>query len=171
MSAHAAWLQHRVRCIVPLLALAVAGCVSLPAQAPLDGMPIDAFVDDLKAQLRDVHWHVRSSTLGCEGSGVREVDLRDGVITVSMQRIEQVQAGASMKVVAVPLGGGIASPSLGADGSRKRTQELTLKLAVAGDASVVDFDHAADTERRWRARSMPRSTASCAPATTSPASA
>ncbi len=145
MSARAARLQRRFRCIVPLLALAVAGCVSLPAQAPLDGMPIDAFVDDLKAQLRDVHWHVRGSTLGCEGSGVREVDLRDGVITVSMQRIEQVQAGASVKVVAVPLGGGIASPSLGADGSRKRTQELTLKLAVAGDAGVVDFDRAADT--------------------------
>jgi len=34
------------------------------------------------------------------------------------------------------------SPSLGADSSRRNSQQMTLKLAVAGDVPVVDFDHA-----------------------------
>lgn len=145
MSVRGERARHGLRRMLALGALAAAGCASLPPQPALDGMPIDAFLDDLKSQLSDVHWHVRGNALGCDGSGPREVDLRDGAITVSLQRIEQMQAGASVRMVAVPLGAVTVAPSLGADGARKRTQELTLKLAVAGDTTIVDFDHAAQT--------------------------
>jgi hypothetical protein len=127
-------------CIV--LALAAAGCASMPAQAPLDGMPLDAFLDDLKAQLREVHWHVRGAGLGCDGTGPREVDLRDGTIAVDMQRIAQVDTGASVKLVAIPLGGIAVVPSLAADATRKEKQSLSFKLAVEGPAEVVDFERA-----------------------------
>lgn len=125
-----------------MAALAASGCASIPAQAPLDGMPLDAFLDDLKSQLREVHWHVRGAGLACDGAGPREVDLRDGTIAVEMERIAQVDAGASIRLVAVPLAGLAVTPSVAAEASQKRTQSLSLKLAVEGPAGAVDFDHA-----------------------------
>jgi hypothetical protein len=139
-AAPAAVRAWRHLCVVA--ALAAAGCASMPAQAPLDGMPLGAFLDDLKAQLREVHWHVRGTSLGCDGTGPREVDLRDGVIVVEMERVAQVDAGASVRLVAVPLAGLALTPSLAAGQTQKRTQSLSLKLAVEGPAGVVDFDHA-----------------------------
>ena len=125
-----------------VLALAAAGCASMPAATSVDGMPVDAFIDDLKSQLRQVHWHVRGTVHGGGSNELREVDLHDAAIVLSMDRIEQAQAGASVKLVAVPLGAVALSPSLGYEASRRNAQQLTLKLAVAGDAPVVDFDRA-----------------------------
>jgi hypothetical protein len=125
-----------------MLALLVGGCASMPASTIVDGMPVDAFIDDLKSQLREVHWHVRGNVHGCGTSEVREVDLRDAAVVLSMERIEQAEAGATVKLVAVPLGGIALAPSLAGDASRRNAQQLTLKLAVAGDAPIVDFDHA-----------------------------
>lgn len=125
-----------------MLALVAAGCASMPATTVVDGMPVDTFIDDLKSQLRQVHWHVRGNVHGCGSNELREVDLRDAAIVLSMDRIEQVQSGASVKLVAVPLGGVALSPAFAYDASRRNAQQLTLKLAVAGDAPVVDFDRA-----------------------------
>jgi hypothetical protein len=132
---------HPGRCLW-LLALLAAGCASMPATTIVDGMPVDAFIDDLKAQLRQVHWHVRGNVHGCGEGMPREVDLRDGSVTLVMDRLEQVETGAAIKLVAVPLAGFALSPSIGADQSRKNSQQLTLKLAIAGNVPVVDFDHA-----------------------------
>lgn len=135
-------MNPQARCARHLwtLALLFAGCTSMPATSIVEGMPVDAFIDDLKAQLRQVHWHVRGNVQGCGANDPREVDLRDGDITLVMNRLQQVEAGATVKLVAVPLAGVAISPSIGADASRKDTQTLTLKLAVAGDVPVVDFD-------------------------------
>ncbi|MEO6928594.1 MAG: hypothetical protein ABI190_05455 [Casimicrobiaceae bacterium] len=124
-----------------LLPWLIAGCASMPATSIVDGMPVDAFIDDLKAQLREVHWHVRGSLHGCSGD-LREVDLRDAGITLVLDRLEQVEAGASAKLVAVPLAGIALAPSASADVTRRNSQQLTLKLAVDGDVPVIDFDHA-----------------------------
>jgi hypothetical protein len=59
-----------------------------------------------------------------------------------MERIAQVDGGASVKLVAVPLGGVALAPGLAVDATRKRTQSLAVKLAVAGPVDVVDFERA-----------------------------
>jgi hypothetical protein len=128
--------------IVAALALTCAGCASLASPVAPDGMPLDAFLDDLKTQLREVHWHVRGDVLGCDGSGPREVDLRDATITLELARIEQRDVDASVKLVALPLGALAVSPGLSAEASGKRSQTLSVKLAAAGDAPVVDLAHA-----------------------------
>lgn len=114
----------------------------MPATTTVDGMPVDAFLDDLKSQLRQVHWHVRGRIQGCGAADLREVDLRDGTVTLVLDRLQQVDAGTSVKLVAVPLAHVALSPTIAVDASRKETQKLTLKLAVAGDVPLVDFDHA-----------------------------
>ena len=124
------------------VALLTGGCASMPASTPVDGMPVAAFIDDLKAQLREVHWHVRGRLRGCGTDELREVDLRNGDVTLQLERIEQAQAGASVRLVAVPLAGIGVSPSLAADTSRRHSQQMTLKLAVAGDVPAVDFERA-----------------------------
>ncbi|MEO8850078.1 MAG: hypothetical protein ABI440_15800, partial [Casimicrobiaceae bacterium] len=53
-----------------------------------------------------------------------------------------VEAGASAKLVAVPLAGIALAPSASADVTRRNSQQLTLKLGVEGDVPVLDFDHA-----------------------------
>ncbi len=106
------------------------------------GMPLDAFLDDLRGQLREVHWHLRGHGLGCEGTGPREVDLRDGTVTLAMSRVAQVEAGASLKLVAVPIGPAAITPAASAEAARKHSEAVTLALAVAGDAPVVDIDAA-----------------------------
>jgi hypothetical protein len=131
-------------CIPWVFALLTAGCASIPATGIVDGMPVDAFIDDLKAQLRQVHWHVRGNVHGCGANDVREVDLRDAGITLAMERLEQVESGATVKLVAIPLAGIAIAPSAALDASRRNSQQLTLKLAVTGDSPAVDIDHAAD---------------------------
>ncbi len=124
------------------IALVAGGCASMPAPTLVDGMPVEAFIDDLKAQLREVHWHVRGNVHGCGTDDMREVDLRNGDVSLQLERIEQAQASGSVKLVAVPLAGIAAASSLAADASRRHSQQMTLKLAAAGDVPVVDFDHA-----------------------------
>ncbi len=127
--------------LVALLALAACATSPLPA-SDVEGMPLDAFLDDLKVQLREVHWHVRGNVNGCGDEALREVDLRDGQVLLSLERVAQVDVGGSIKLVAVPLGALLLSPSAGADYTRKAGQQLTLKLAVSGPTARVDIDHA-----------------------------
>ena len=70
--------------------------------------------------------------------------------TCAMPRLRWCSIGSSrwtparrIKLVAVPLAGVALTPSLSADYTRRNAQQLTLKLAVAGDVPLVDFEHAA----------------------------
>jgi hypothetical protein len=124
-------------------AVALGGCASMPAPGiEVEGMPLDAFLDDLKLQMREVHWHVRGNVHGCGNEEMREVDLRDGQVLLSLERVAQTNIGGSVKLVAVPLGALALAPSASADSTRKSGQTLTVKLAVTGPAAVVDIDHA-----------------------------
>ena len=126
-----------------LAALALGGCAAVPGPGvDVEGMPLGAFLDDLKMQMREVHWHVRGNVHGCGSEDTREVDLRDGQVQLSLERVAQTDVGGSVKLVAVPLGALAVAPSLGADATRKSAQTLTVKLAVTGTTAAVDIDHA-----------------------------
>ena len=44
----------------------LCGCAGAPPSPPgLTGKPIDEFFDDLKAELREVHWRIRSNVAAC----------------------------------------------------------------------------------------------------------
>jgi hypothetical protein len=124
-------------------AVALGGCAAMPAPSvDVEGMPIDAFLDDLKLQMREVHWHVRGNVHGCGNDDIREVDLRDGQVVLALERVAQTDVGGSVKLVAVPLGALAIAPSASLDSTRKSGQTLTVKLAVSGPAATVDIDHA-----------------------------
>jgi hypothetical protein len=124
-------------------AVALGGCTSMPVPGvEVEGMPLDAFLDDLKLQLREVHWHVRGNVHGCGNDEMREVDLRDGQVVLSLERVAQTDVGGSVKLVAVPLGPLALAPSATVDSTRKSGQTLMVKLAVSGPAATVDIDHA-----------------------------
>ena len=125
------------------MALALAGCASAPVNGPgLAGKPIGEFFDDLKAELRDVHWRVRSQAAGCGTAEPREVDLRNAAITLDLQRVGEVSVDGQVRLVALPLAGIPVSPFASATASRKFTQDIVLKLDVAGASRIVDIDAA-----------------------------
>ena len=125
--------------IAGLVAAVVAGCANMPPPTPgIAGKPIGEFFDDLKAELRDVHWRVRSDRAACGSADRREVDLRNATITLDLQRVGEASIDGSLRIVALPLAGGIVSPFATAGAGRKWTQEIVLKLDVAGSSRLYD---------------------------------
>lgn len=122
-----------------LVVFVVAGCANVPPAAPgISGKPIGEFFDDVKAELRDVHWRVRSDRAACGSADRREVDLRNATITLDLQRVGEASVDGTLRIVALPLAGGIVSPFATAGAARKWTQEIVLKLDVAGPSRLYD---------------------------------
>ncbi|HXT05289.1 MAG TPA: hypothetical protein VN760_13965, partial [Casimicrobiaceae bacterium] len=66
----------RTGCV--LIAFACAACAGVESTAPgLSGKPLSEFFDDLKGELRAVHWRIRSGSAACGTAEPREVDLRN----------------------------------------------------------------------------------------------
>jgi hypothetical protein len=128
------------RCAALVAAVLVAaGCASSPPVVPgTEGKPIAEFFDDIKAQLRDVHWRVRSDHAACGTTDRREVDLRNASITLDLQRIDEASIDGAVKLVAVPLGPALVSPFGSATAARKWSQQIVLKLDVAGPSRLYD---------------------------------
>lgn len=128
--------------VAPLVALLVAGCAGVPPAAPaapgLTGKPIGQFFDDLKAELRNVHWRIRSDSAACGSAQPREIDLRNATITLDMQRVGEASVDGQVRLVAIPLAGGAVAPFASASAARKWTQEIVLKLDVAGPVQLQD---------------------------------
>jgi hypothetical protein len=120
-------------------ALIAAGCASAPPAAPgTEGKPIAEFFDDVKAQLREVHWRVRSDHAACGTTDRREVDLRNASITLDLQRIGEASVDGAVRLVAIPLGAAAFSPFASATAARKWSQQIVLKLDVAGPSRLYD---------------------------------
>ena len=125
--------------IAAVALLGLCGCAGAPPAAPgLTGKPIDEFFDDLKAELREVHWRVRSNAAACGTSEPREVDLRNATITLDLSRVGEASIDGEIRLVALPLAGLSVSPFATASASRKWTQDIVLKLDVAGPARIYD---------------------------------
>ncbi|HET8832762.1 MAG TPA: hypothetical protein VFN86_11860 [Casimicrobiaceae bacterium] len=125
--------------IAVLIGSVVTGCANVPPTAPgISGKPIGEFFDEVKAELRDVHWRVRSDRAACGSAERREVDLRNATITLDLQRVGEASVDGSLRIVALPLAGGIVSPFATAGAARKWTQEIVLKLDVAGPSRLYD---------------------------------
>jgi hypothetical protein len=135
--------------IATALCAAVLLCACAPMQpsAPLDGKPIDELVNDVKDELAEVHWRVRSSRPACGSSQPREVDLRQGLVTLTLERVAQVSVGGDVRLVAIPLGGLGIEPLASGDYARRLARTLLVKLEAAGNAPVVDIDAAPATTR------------------------
>jgi len=120
-------------------ALIAAGCASAPPVAPgVEGKPIAEFFDDVKAQLREVHWRVRSDHAACGTTDRREVDLRNASITLDLQRIGEASVDGTVRLVAIPLGAAAVAPFASATAARKWSQQIVLKLDVAGPSRLYD---------------------------------
>ena len=120
-------------------ALLLTACAGAPPVVPgLSGKPIDEFFEDLKAELREVHWRIRSSSAACGTTDAREIDLRNATITLDLSRVGEANVDGDVRLVALPLGGGMLTPFASASAARKWTQEIVLKLDVAGTSRVHD---------------------------------
>jgi hypothetical protein len=136
---------RRMRRAGVALALFVSACAGVDRATPgLAGKPLDEFFDELKAELRDVHWRIRGTGAGCGDGAPREVDLRNATITLDLQRVAEVSVDGAVRLVAVPLGGGLLSPLASASASRKSTQDLVVKLDVAGPSRLYDAGAASE---------------------------
>jgi hypothetical protein len=140
-------MTARVRsaCVAALCAgtLATVGCIGVPPlQQQLAGKPIDEFFDALKAELRDVHWRIRSDRAACGTSEPREVDLRNATITLDLQRVGEANIDGQVRLVALPLAGTAVSPFASASTSHKWTQDIVLKLDVAGPSRLYAIGEA-----------------------------
>jgi hypothetical protein len=126
----------RRRVAVALVALACCGCATMavPPQ-PMEGKPLDAFYDELKADLQQVHWRLRGGA-SCGSDAEREIDLRNASVTLSMRRVAEATVDGVLKLVAVPLAGVAVAPALEAQATRRSVQDLTLKLDVDGAVPV-----------------------------------
>jgi hypothetical protein len=133
--------------ICAALGVAVLGaCAPMQPSVPLDGQPVDELVNDLKDDLAEVHWHVKSSRPACGSDAPREVDLHDGAITLTLERVAQASIGGDIRLVALPLGPGL-QPLASADYTRRSTRTLVIKLAAPESAAVVDIDKAGVSSR------------------------
>ena len=128
-----AWLGAAALC---------AGCVTVDPGPEVTGKPIGEFFDELKAELREVHWRVRGSAAACGSAEPREVDLRNASVTLEMRRVAETSVDGEIRLVALPLAGTLATPSLSGSAARRSSQDITIKLEVAGDAPVHDIDGA-----------------------------
>jgi len=142
--------MHAIRTSLAVVAaVLLAACAGpAPRDVALAGKPLDEFVNDLKDELRDVHWRVRGPGLACGGGGApREVDLRQAAITLTLERIAQVGASGDVRLVAVPLGAGAIEPTLAADAERRASRTLVVRLEAGGDAPLVDAERAVASTR------------------------
>ena len=128
--------MRSLRTAVAVSALACAACASIGPPG-LGGKPLDEFFDELKSDLRAVHWRVRSSAAACGTTEPREVDLRNATIVLDLQRVGAVDVDGQVRLVALPLGAGVA-PFGSATAARKWSQEMVLKLDVAGPSRLYD---------------------------------
>ena len=130
-------------CIV-LLALGMAACASLAPVAPgIDGKPLGEFVDDLKTQLRDVRWRIRSTRAACGTPELREIDLRNAQVELDLERVGTASVDGQLRLVALPLAGLPVAPFASASSERKYTQHLELKFDVTGPSRLHDLDEPA----------------------------
>ncbi|HEX6136330.1 MAG TPA: hypothetical protein VF059_01620 [Casimicrobiaceae bacterium] len=124
-------------------ALVCGACASTEPAAPgLGGKPLAEFFDDLKAELRAVHWRIRSPSAACGTTEPREIDLRNAAITLDLQRIGEANVDGQLRLVALPLAGAAVAPFGAASGARKWSQEMTLKLDVSGPSRLYDIGEA-----------------------------
>ena len=124
-------------------ALACAGCADPGPAAPgLDGKPLAEFFDDLKTDLRAVHWRIRSPSAACGTSEPREIDLRNATIALDLQRVGEVSVDGQVRLVALPLAGVALAPLGATAGARKWTQEIALKLDVGGPSRLYEVGEA-----------------------------
>ncbi|HXT02974.1 MAG TPA: hypothetical protein VN760_02230, partial [Casimicrobiaceae bacterium] len=100
--------------------------------------------DDLKGELRAVHWRIRSGSAACGTAEPREVDLRNATIALDLQRVGEANVDGQVRLVALPLAGIGLSPFGSASSARKWTQEMALKLDVAGPARLYAVGEASD---------------------------
>ena len=123
-----------------VVVLLTAACAGAPPTAPgLSGKPIGEFFDDLKAELRNVHWRIRSTVSACGTTEPREVDLRNATVTLDLQRIGEANVGGELRLVALPLAGAAVAPFASAASTHKWTQDVVLKLDVAGPARLFEL--------------------------------
>lgn len=131
---------YGVRIVVASVALlAIPGCVVAPPVSVLAGKPIGEFFDELKAELRDVHWRVRSDRAACGAAEPREVDLRNATITLDLARVGEANVDGQLRLVAFPLGAVVVSPFAAASAGRKWSQDIVMKLEVAGATKIHDI--------------------------------
>lgn len=119
-----------------------AGCATLPTGSELTGKPLGEFFDELKSELREVHWRVTSKTAACGADTPREIDLRNASVTLDMRRVAEASIDGELRLVALPLGGTALTPTLSGSAARSTSQDITLKLEVTGNAPVFDLDAA-----------------------------
>jgi hypothetical protein len=130
----------RVRIAVACAAfVSIPGCVVTPPVSGLAGKPIGEFFDELKAELRDVHWRVRSDRAACGAAEPREVDLRNATITLDLARVGEANVDGQVRLVAIPLGAVLVSPFGAASAGRKWSQDIVMKLEVAGATKIHDI--------------------------------
>ncbi len=127
-----------------LLVACIAGCAVTPPAPALAGKPIGEFFDDLKAELRNVHWRVRSDRAACGAAEPREVDLRNATITLDLGRVAEASVDGQLRLVALPLGSALVSPFGAAGAGRKWSQDIVMKLEVAGTTRIHDIGEPPD---------------------------
>ena len=124
-------------------ALVCGACATIEPAAPgLGGKPLAEFFDDLKAELRAVHWRIRSPSAACGTAEPREIDLRNAAITLELQRIGEANVDGQLRLVALPLAGAAVAPFGAASAARKWSQEMTLNLDVSGPSRLYDVGEA-----------------------------
>ena len=119
----------------------LAGCANM-ASPPIVGKPLPEFFDELKDELRAVHWRVRGTRPACATPEPREIDLRNAQVTLELSRIGSVDLDGQIRLVAIPLGTVALVPSFSASAGRKSTHEMALKFDVTGPSRVYDIGEA-----------------------------
>ena len=129
---------------IAIMALALTACADLGPAAPgIDGKPLGEFFDDLKTQLRFVHWRIRSTRAACGTAEPREIDLRNAQVALDLERVGTASVDGQIRLVALPLAGLAVAPFVSASGERKFTQEMALKFDVTGPSRLYDAGEAA----------------------------
>ena len=140
--------RDNVACALVMLACVCLGaCTPLRPDGLVSGKPIDEFVNDLKDELAEVHWRIRSARPACGANAPREVDLRDGTVVLNLERIGQAAVGGDVRLVALPLGTLAVEPFGSLDAARRTERTLVMKLEVAGDAPLYDLERAPQATR------------------------
>jgi hypothetical protein len=130
-------MKRRVALAGVACASLVAACASVPS-APIVGKPLPEFFDDLKTELRAVHWRVKSASAACGTTEPREIDLRNAQVALDLQRIGTIGVDGEVRHVAIPLGSLAFVPYASASAGRKWTQDMALKFDVTGPSRVYE---------------------------------